>query len=188
VFERQLTTWQQVRRMTLQFLDHAGDGCLDLRPGADFMTIREQAAHLSEAQGVFQLVLRGEPADFGRGGEFSPASLAVPDIVAALAERDRELADLLRRYRPGLDRATVAVLDPLVRAGGRAGRVAAGARACVAAAAAATRRLDWNRPMSLADFLAHHVHHEGLHQGQWAAYAALGGFERPPQWVGLWGL
>jgi hypothetical protein len=31
------------------------------------------------------------------------------------------------------------------------------------------------------------IHHEGIHQGQWALYAALAGFDTPQIW-GQWGL
>ena len=32
------------------------------------------------------------------------------------------------------------------------------------------------------------VHHEGIHQGEWALYASLAGFETPPLWEDAWGL
>jgi uncharacterized damage-inducible protein DinB len=92
--------WDFVRGMTTEFLREASDECLDLRPTASFMTIREQAGHLSEVQGAYQLALRGEEPDFSRKAEFAPRSLEVPAILDALAARDRELDDLLAALRP----------------------------------------------------------------------------------------
>lgn len=141
--------------MTLEFLDFVSDDLLDFRPGPEFQTIREQGGHLSRAQGVFQLTLRGEDLDFGREFEFAPASLERGDIVAALAARDRELVELLDALRPRAD----------------------------------THRIRWYRAeLTIPDFEGHHVYHEALHHGQWAAYAALDGHARPPDWVAMWKL
>ena len=32
------------------------------------------------------------------------------------------------------------------------------------------------------------IHHEGIHQGEWALYASLAGFDTPPMWQRGWGL
>ena len=32
------------------------------------------------------------------------------------------------------------------------------------------------------------IHHEGIHQGEWALYASLAGFDTPPMWDDAWGL
>jgi hypothetical protein len=60
-----------VRAMTVDFISDASDECLDYRPGPAFMTIREQAAHLSEVQDIYQLALGGNEADWARKPEFS---------------------------------------------------------------------------------------------------------------------
>jgi uncharacterized damage-inducible protein DinB len=98
-----LARWAHVRGMTTEFLTTAGDACLDDRPGDGFMTIREQAGHLAEVQGVYQLALRGEAVDWGRKPEFAPASLDRDDIAAALAARDAELGELLAPLRADPD-------------------------------------------------------------------------------------
>jgi uncharacterized damage-inducible protein DinB len=90
-----LNTWRHVRQMTLEFLAFVPDEVFDLRPTPAFRTMREQAVHLAELQGVYQLALRGEAVDYDRAGEFSPASSERPDIVAAMAERDREYAEAI---------------------------------------------------------------------------------------------
>ena len=91
--------WEFARGMTTEFLREASNECLDFRPGPSFMTIREQAGHLSEVQGTYQLALRGEEPDFARKPEFAPRSLEVAAILAALAERDEELDGLLDKLR-----------------------------------------------------------------------------------------
>jgi uncharacterized damage-inducible protein DinB len=100
VIDELLTRWGYVRGMTKEFLEAASDECLDFRPAADFATIREQASHLSEVQGVYQLALGGEEPDFARKPEFSPASSSVEGILAALQARDRDLVELLDLHRP----------------------------------------------------------------------------------------
>ena len=61
-----LTRWRFVRGMTTEFLAEATDECIDDRLGPGFVTIREQAGHLAEVQGIYQLALRGEPVDWFR--------------------------------------------------------------------------------------------------------------------------
>ncbi len=85
-----LRRWRITRRMTLDYLDFVSDEVLDVRPTPTFRTMREQAVHLAELQGVYQLALRGEVVDYERHAEFAPASDARVDIVAALADRDLE--------------------------------------------------------------------------------------------------
>ena len=86
--------------MTTEFLREASVECLDFRPGASFMTVRGQAAHLSEVQGVYQLALCGEEPDFDRKPEFAPQSLEPAAILDALAAHDRELEELLAALKP----------------------------------------------------------------------------------------
>ena len=95
-----LKGWRITRRMTLDYLDFLPDDVLDLRPAAGFRTVREQAVHLAELQGVYQLALRGEAVDYDRAGEFSPASDRRGDIVAAMGDRDREYAALVESLLP----------------------------------------------------------------------------------------
>jgi len=95
-----LHRWRFVRGMTLEFLTEATDECLDERLAPGFVTIREQAAHLAEVQGIYQLALRGEPVNWDRKPEFTPAGDDRAAIATALADRDRELVDLLDRLRP----------------------------------------------------------------------------------------
>lgn len=90
-----LRRWRIVRAMTLEYLQVVPDDVLDLRPTPAFRTMREQAVHLAELQGVYQLALRGEAVDYERRREFSPASDRRDDVVAAMAERDREYAALV---------------------------------------------------------------------------------------------
>jgi uncharacterized damage-inducible protein DinB len=98
-----LTRWRFVRGMTTEFLAVATDDCLDDRLGPGFATIREQAGHLAEVQGIYQLALRGEPVDWDRKPEFSPDGPDRGAIAAALAARDRELEALLDGLRPRAD-------------------------------------------------------------------------------------
>lgn len=98
-----LQRWRFVRAMTVDFISDASDECLDYRPGPSFMTIREQAAHLSEVQGIYQLALRGNVADWARKPEFSPTSQATDALVDALVARDGELDDLLESLAPKAD-------------------------------------------------------------------------------------
>jgi uncharacterized damage-inducible protein DinB len=100
VVDEFLRRWPISRNTTLEFLELASDELLDFRPGPAFRTVREQANHLARAQGVFQLALRGEQPDFSREQEFAPASSERDDIVVALGQRDRELAELLDALRP----------------------------------------------------------------------------------------
>jgi uncharacterized damage-inducible protein DinB len=95
-----LARWRFVRGMTTDFLTEATDECLDERLGPGFVTIREQAAHLAEVQGIYQFALRGEPVDWERKPQFSPVGDDREAIAAALAERDRELEELLDALRP----------------------------------------------------------------------------------------
>jgi uncharacterized damage-inducible protein DinB len=95
-----LKTWRLIRRMTLDYLNFVSDEVLDLRPAPTFRTMREQAVHLAELQGVYQLALRGEAVDYGRGPEFSPASGDRSDIVAAMAERDRDYTESVEQLLP----------------------------------------------------------------------------------------
>ena len=95
-----LVRWTFVRSMTTEFLVGASDECLDLRPEKSFMTIREQAAHLCEVQGVHQLALSQEPVDMARKPEFGPATLDREAILECLAARDRQLLELLDALRP----------------------------------------------------------------------------------------
>jgi uncharacterized damage-inducible protein DinB len=95
-----LRRWRITRHMTLEYLDFVSDAVLDLRPTPTFRTMREQAVHLAELQGVYQLALRGEAVAYGRASEFSPASDRREDIVAAMAERDREYTALVDELLP----------------------------------------------------------------------------------------
>jgi uncharacterized damage-inducible protein DinB len=92
--------WRFVRAMTVDFIREASDECLDFRPGPQFATVREQAAHLSQVQGIYQLALRGEEADWARKPEFAPAAQTAGAIIDALADRDRELDGLLASLAP----------------------------------------------------------------------------------------
>lgn len=92
--------WRFVRTMTVDFIRAASDECLDFRPGPSFMTIREQAGHLSEVQGVYQLALSGDETDWGRKPELAPTSQSAEAIIEALVARDRELDDLLEALAP----------------------------------------------------------------------------------------
>ena len=57
--------WTFTRGMTIEFLEHASDECLDFRPTEKFMTIREQAVRLKlEVQGTYQFAFTNEPTDF----------------------------------------------------------------------------------------------------------------------------
>jgi uncharacterized damage-inducible protein DinB len=87
--------------MTLEYLHVVSDEVLDLRPTPAFRTMREQAVHLAELQGVYQLALRGQPVDYERAAEFAPASDRREDVVAAMAERDEEYATLVEALLPG---------------------------------------------------------------------------------------
>lgn len=95
--------WRFVRTMTVDFIRESSDECLDFRPGPSFMTIREQAAHLSEVQGVYQLALCGDEADWARKPEFAPTSQTAEAIIEALVARDRELDHLLALLAPRAD-------------------------------------------------------------------------------------
>lgn len=86
--------------MTLEYLTFVSDEVLDLRPTPTFRTMREQAVHLAELQGVYQLALRDEEVDYGRGAEFSPSSDRRADISAALADRDGEYVALVEELLP----------------------------------------------------------------------------------------
>jgi uncharacterized damage-inducible protein DinB len=86
--------------MTLEYLGFLSDEVLDLRPTTTFRTIREQAVHLAELQGVYQLALQEEPVDYSRAAEFTPASSARDDIVAAMEDRDREYVALVEQLLP----------------------------------------------------------------------------------------
>ena len=141
--------------MTNEFLRAASDECLDYRPQSDFMTVREQAAHLCEVQGAYQLAFSGEPVDFARKGEFAPPSLERDAIIDTLAELDRRLIELLDTFRDDPD----------------------------------AFRLDWfGSRLGIPGFTGVFIQHEALHHGQWAAYAALGGYPRPIGWLMNWGL
>ena len=87
--------WQHVRGLTCEFIEEMPDECLDYRPQRHFSTVREQAQHLIECQGVYQLAFRGEKVDFGRKPEFAPAAADDDSLLAALTERDTELDQLL---------------------------------------------------------------------------------------------
>jgi uncharacterized damage-inducible protein DinB len=150
-----LARWRHVRGMTTEFLATASDDCLDAWLDPGFVTIREQAGHLAEVQGIYQLALRGEPVDWDRKPEFSPADDSREAIAAALAERDRELEVLLDGLRPD----------------------------------AGAFRIDWyGTELGLTGYGAVFIQHESIHHGQWAAYAALGGYRRPDGWLLNWGL
>jgi uncharacterized damage-inducible protein DinB len=95
-----LKRWRLTRRMTLEYLNFVSDGVLDLRPTPTFRTMREQAVHLAELQGIYQLALRGEAVDYGRATEFGPASAGRADIIAAMADRDREYTALVEELLP----------------------------------------------------------------------------------------
>ena len=95
-----LRRWRITRSMTLEYLRFVSDDVLDLRPTPTFRTMREQAVHLAELQGVYQLALRDQPVDYGRATEFSPASDRREDIMAAMSERDREYAALAEELLP----------------------------------------------------------------------------------------
>jgi uncharacterized damage-inducible protein DinB len=95
--------WRHVRGMTVDFVREASADCLDFRPGPSFSTIREQAAHLSEVQGIYQLALVGDHADWARKPEFSPTSYDPGAIIDALERRDRELDRLLESLAPSAD-------------------------------------------------------------------------------------
>jgi uncharacterized damage-inducible protein DinB len=95
MIDEMLSRWTFTRGMTADFVEQASDECLDLRLGSGFMTIREQAGHLAEVQGVYQLAFTGEAVDFARKGEFAPRSLERTALLEELAARDRELAHSL---------------------------------------------------------------------------------------------
>ena len=95
-----LERWRFVRGMTVDFVREASDECLDFRPAAKFATVREQAAHLSEVQGIYQLALRGEEADWLRKPEFGPPTQTRAAILETLSLRDGELDDLLESLEP----------------------------------------------------------------------------------------
>ena len=95
-----LKRWRITRRMTLEYLQFVPDDVLDLRPTPTFRTMREQAVHLAELQGVYQLALRDEAVDYGRGAEFSPASDRREAIMAAMSERDHDYATLVEELLP----------------------------------------------------------------------------------------
>jgi uncharacterized damage-inducible protein DinB len=95
-----LKRWRITRGMTLEYLHFVSDDVLDLRPAPTFRTMREQAVHLAELQGVYQLALRGEAVDYGRGSEFSPGSDRRDDIIAAMGSRDREYTALVEEHLP----------------------------------------------------------------------------------------
>ncbi len=98
--DRFLQRWRITRHMTLEYLHFVPDEVLDLRPTAAFRTMREQAVHLAQLQGVYQLALRDEAVDYDRASEFAPASDSQEDVAAARAERDREYAALVEQLLP----------------------------------------------------------------------------------------
>ena len=91
------------RGMTIEFLEHASDECLDFRPTEMFMTIREQAVHLVEVQGTYQFAFTNEPTDFSRKPEFTPAQTDVVSLVGALGSQDEILRGHLERLRDDPD-------------------------------------------------------------------------------------
>ena len=86
--------------MTVEYLQFVSDDVLDLRPTPTFRTMREQAVHLAELQGVYQLALQDEAVDYDRCHEFAPRSDVRTDIIAAMADRDREYATLVESLLP----------------------------------------------------------------------------------------
>ena len=97
-----LARWSFARGMTTEFLEHASDDCLDYRPTDKFMTIREQAVHLVEVQGIYQVAFTNEPTDFSRKHEFTPIPVDAASIVRALGEQDKILrSSFLRRRSVG---------------------------------------------------------------------------------------
>ena len=87
--------WQHVRGLTREFVEEMPDDCLDNRPARHFASIREQAVHLVECQGVYQLAFRGEKVDFGRKPEFAPSTDDADGLLGAFAKQDAELDTLL---------------------------------------------------------------------------------------------
>jgi len=98
-----LSRWTFTRGMTIEFLEHASDDCLDFRPTDKFMTIREQAVHLVEVQGAYQFAFTNEPTDFSRKPEFTPAQTDPASIVHALGAQDDILRGHLERLRGNPD-------------------------------------------------------------------------------------
>lgn len=94
-----LARWTFTRGMTTEFLEHVSDDCLDFRPTDKFMTIREQAVHLVEVQGVYQFAFTNEPTDFSRKPEFTPRGTDSASIVRSLGEQDEILRGHLERLR-----------------------------------------------------------------------------------------
>jgi uncharacterized damage-inducible protein DinB len=95
VIDAFLHRWEHVRGMTREFVEVMPDACLDERPGPQFATVREQAAHIIECQGCYQLAFRGETVDMGRKPEFTPSASDRDTLLASLARADAELAMLL---------------------------------------------------------------------------------------------
>ena len=94
-----LSRWAFTRGMTIEFLEHASDHCLDIPPSDKFMTIREQAVNLVEVQGAYQLALTNEPTDFSRKPEFTPAQTDSASLVRALGAQDEILRGHLEHLR-----------------------------------------------------------------------------------------
>jgi uncharacterized damage-inducible protein DinB len=99
VIDDMLARWTYTRSMTTDFLTGVTDDCLDYRPAAHFMTVREQASHIVEVQSLYQLALLGEAVDFARKPEFTPAADDVATLVAALGKQDDELHAALGKLR-----------------------------------------------------------------------------------------
>ena len=85
--------------MTTDFLTGVSAECVDFRPAANFMTVREQAAHIVEVQSLYQLAFWGEAVDFARKPEFTPAATDVHTLVAALGAQDADLHAALDKLR-----------------------------------------------------------------------------------------
>jgi uncharacterized damage-inducible protein DinB len=93
--------WAHVRGMTREFLESAPDSLLDFVPAPGFVSVRDQASHLVEVQGVYQEVLaEGELVDFSHKSRYTPAGTEPDVILAALARMDADLEQQLDGLRP----------------------------------------------------------------------------------------
>src|SRR5262249_35313572 len=102
-----LVRWDHVRGMTREFLEQASDALLDFVPAPGFVSVRDQASHLVEVQGVYQEVLAGGANDFSHKSRYTPSGTEREVILVALARMDAELEQQLDRLRPSAARWTV---------------------------------------------------------------------------------
>ena len=67
------------------------------RTGAGFVSVRDQASHLVEVQGVYQEVLAEGALDMSHKSRYTPAGTEPDVILAALAQMDADLGRQLDR-------------------------------------------------------------------------------------------